>query len=594
MRVVTRWPSSERTSIGSERRIVVSFGLRVRAPFASVKRSLMRRLPPSTVCTNVSPVTHFPVPKPPGIAAVPPFAIGKRKSRTRWPVTSGMVGMSRSRTGRARRTGHVWTSFTCSPLSSWTTTSSTLNVPSLSWATFPPRKFGGTMIRCSTFFASCTVPTTSPGATAWPCFTFGLNLQDFSLVSPGDFTPRRMKSPITFWRIGSGRWTPSYMLPRSPGPSSTTRGAPVSRTTSPGLTPLVSSYTWMTVLSPMIWMTSPRSCSSPTNWTSYIRGRSPVAVTTGPATRKISPVPFPATPLSVCFIVIVRAPCSNHLYRSTPIARLIFSRRSSSSRLPTAITTGRGVVSRRCRRPWLRAFMSSALKIRIPTFESSRTFATCDSRFSGLTLKVLRTPASLNPWTNSSRPTAASSISYPQELSDHFRGQAALLSPGDDPKVLDLAVFPHDVVEDDQDGQRVDVCVPARLEKMELFDRSDQLPDAHRLEVLQLRGKVLRERVVSKTGRETVHVQRHHLREFRGGNLEASFHKGVVRQRGLRCPETQEGFHIHDVDLAADEFPHEASPLRPLRHHGEEVFVVELRNEVFPFVPLRDLGGFLP
>src|SRR6266480_4133011 len=35
-----------------------------------------------------------------------------------------------------------------------TTTSSTLNVPSLSWATFPPRKFGGTMIRCSTFFAS--------------------------------------------------------------------------------------------------------------------------------------------------------------------------------------------------------------------------------------------------------------------------------------------------------------------------------------------------------------------------------------------------------------------------------------------------------
>src|SRR5256885_11706778 len=315
------------------------------------------------------------------------------------------------------------------------------------------------------------------------------------------------------------------MLPRSPGPSSTTRGAPVSKTVSPGFTPLVSSYTWMTVLSPMIWMTSPRSCSSPTNWTSYIRGRSPVAVTTGPATRKISPVPFPATPLSGCFIAIVRAPCSNHLYRSTPIARLIFSRRSSSSRLPTAITTGRGVVSRRCRRPWLRAFMSSALKIRIPTFESSRTFATCDSRVSGLTLKVLRTPASLNPWTNSSRPTAASSISDHQELSDHFRGQAALLAPGDDPQVLDLAVFPHDVVEDDQDGQRVDVCVPARLKKMELFDRSDQLPDGHHLAVPQLRGTLLRERVVSQTGRDTVHVQRHHLREFRGGNLEASFHR---------------------------------------------------------------------
>src|SRR5207247_1292531 len=48
----------------------------------------------------------------------------------------------------------------------------------------------------------------------------------------------------------------------------------------------------MIVFSPTIWMTSPSSCSSPTNWTSYIRGRSPVAVTTGPATRKISPVSF--------------------------------------------------------------------------------------------------------------------------------------------------------------------------------------------------------------------------------------------------------------------------------------------------------------
>src|SRR2546421_7610180 len=233
----------------------------------------------------------------------------------------------------------------------------------------------------------------------------------------------------------------------------------------------------MTVLSPMIWMPSPRSCSSPTNWTSYIRGRSPVAVTTGPATRKISPVPFPATPLSVCFIAIVRAPCSNHLYRSTPMARLIFSRRSSSSRLPTAITTGRGVVWRRCRRLLLRAFMSSALKIRMPTFESSRTFATCDSRFSRLTLNVLRTPASLNPWTNSSRPTAASSISDHQELSDHFRGQAALLPPCDDPQVLDLAVLPNDVVEDDQDGQWVDVCVPTGLQEMELLDGSDELPN---------------------------------------------------------------------------------------------------------------------
>src|SRR3990170_1648323 len=82
------------------------------------------------------------------------------------------------------------------------------------------------------------------------------------------------------------------MCPRSPGPSSTVRGRPVSITGSPGRTPEVSSYTWMTVLSPAILMTSPMSCSVPTNTTSYIRGWSPVAVTTGPATRKISPVPF--------------------------------------------------------------------------------------------------------------------------------------------------------------------------------------------------------------------------------------------------------------------------------------------------------------
>src|SRR5207247_6636022 len=50
----------------------------------------------------------------------------------------------------------------------------------------------------------------------------------------------------------------------------------------------------MIVLSPTTWMTSPSSCSSPTNWTSYIRGRRPVAVTTGPATRKISPGVLPA------------------------------------------------------------------------------------------------------------------------------------------------------------------------------------------------------------------------------------------------------------------------------------------------------------
>src|SRR5437879_6053227 len=300
----------------------------------------------------------------------------------------------------------------------------------------------------------------------------------------------------------------------------------------------------MIVFSPMIWMTSPSSCSSPTNWTSYIRGRSPVAVTTGPATRKISPVPFPATRFSLCFTAMFRAPCSNHLYRSTPIARLIFSRRSSSSRFPTAMTTGRGVVSSRCRRPWLRAPMSSALRIRMPTFASSRTFATCASNWSRATLNVLRTPASLNPWTNSSRPTAASSISDHQELSDDFGGQAALLPPGDDPQVLDLAVLPDDVIEDDEDGERIHIGVPTRLQEMEFLNRSDQLPHAEGLEVFEPRGEVLREGVVSEATREAVHVQGHHLGEFCHGNLEASLDERLVRQGRLRGPTPEEGFQL--------------------------------------------------
>src|SRR2546422_10816053 len=50
-------------------------------------------------------------------------------------------------------------------------------------------------------------------------------------------------------------------------------------------------------------MTSPRSCSVPTTWTPSMRGWSPVAVTTGPATRKISPAPLTAA-FSALFIAM--------------------------------------------------------------------------------------------------------------------------------------------------------------------------------------------------------------------------------------------------------------------------------------------------
>jgi len=151
--------------------------------------------------------TVFPVPNPPGIAAVPPFAIGNRKSKTRCPVTRGIDGSSFSLTGRGRRTGHVCMSVSLA-VSSSTTVSSTRNSPAFTSFTVP-ETFGGTMTRCSTNFASCTVPRTCPGCTLSPGFTVGRNGHLFWRSSPGARTPRSTKSPIFALRTGSGRWIPS-------------------------------------------------------------------------------------------------------------------------------------------------------------------------------------------------------------------------------------------------------------------------------------------------------------------------------------------------------------------------------------------------
>src|SRR5207245_4341439 len=122
---------------------------------------------------------------------------------------------------------------------------------------------------------------------------------------------------------------------------------------------------------------------------------------------------------------------------------------------------------------------------------SSRTFATCASTASRPTLNVFRTPASLNPWTNSSRPTAASSILDHQEVSDDFGRQRTLLPSRDDSKVLDLPLLPHDVIEDWQDGPRVAAPVVPRLEQAELFDRANDLTTPERLQALPPGAQVL-------------------------------------------------------------------------------------------------------
>src|SRR6266513_2352862 len=50
----------------------------------------------------------FPVPKAPGMVAVPPFAIGKKKSIMRWPVSRGVLLGSLRLKPLAVRTGQVF------------------------------------------------------------------------------------------------------------------------------------------------------------------------------------------------------------------------------------------------------------------------------------------------------------------------------------------------------------------------------------------------------------------------------------------------------------------------------------------------------
>ena len=50
----------------------------------------------------------LPVPKPPGMAAVPPFASGNMVSRIRCPVISGFTAGKRLADGLGIRMGHFW------------------------------------------------------------------------------------------------------------------------------------------------------------------------------------------------------------------------------------------------------------------------------------------------------------------------------------------------------------------------------------------------------------------------------------------------------------------------------------------------------
>lgn len=88
--------------------------------------------------------------------------------------------------------------------------------------------------------------------------------QYLSVSSEDTDAPLLMNAPDCSSIALSGRSMPSKMLSMMPGPSRTFIGAPVPVTGSPGLRPVVSSYTWIVVSLSVMPMTSPTRFCSPT------------------------------------------------------------------------------------------------------------------------------------------------------------------------------------------------------------------------------------------------------------------------------------------------------------------------------------------
>src|SRR2546426_223351 len=265
-------------------------------------------------------------------------------------------------------------------------------------------------------------------------------------------------------------------------------------------------------------------------------------------------------------------------------------RRSSSSAAPTAITTGRATVSSRRRIEWLRPFMSAVLKTRMPTAGSSRTSAILFSMSSFELATVRRTPMSLNPWTKSSRPTAAISISHHQELPNHIDGKPALLPAGDEPNVLHLTVFPQDVVEDREDRQRMEMRVLRRLDQVDLLDLPQERPDPGGLDPLQVARDLVVEGIRAQAGHQRGLVEPHHPAEIGLGHLVPARQKDGAVEGGFCGPDPEECLQIHDVDLPLDELPHESIRVRRGRDRLEEFHVIDPGNAVLPSGPVLDLG----
>ncbi len=151
-------------------------------------------------------MTVLPVPKPPGMAAVPPLEMGNRVSRILWPVKRGMSGMSFLFTGRPNLTGHlciIMTSFPSIVAMVWSTVKSPLFISS----TVPLMSLG-TRMRW-VMLLSGAVPMIWPPVTLSPFLTTGVKAYLALRSSPGAATPRLMKSPMAAISTGSGLRIPS-------------------------------------------------------------------------------------------------------------------------------------------------------------------------------------------------------------------------------------------------------------------------------------------------------------------------------------------------------------------------------------------------
>ena len=192
---------------------------------------------------SASSSTVLPVPKPPGMAALPPCATGNRQSRMRWPVTSGALVGTRRATGRGTRTGQAWLiassrrlAVAPSPWRSTHTGASSAYSPAATTDSTMPAASGGARQRCVRPVAELASPITAPGASSAPAAMPRREVEACRrrrCACPAARTPIRPPTTAAAGRRRCGR--------AAPGPSRMVSACPSPCTSVPGRRPVVSS-----------------------------------------------------------------------------------------------------------------------------------------------------------------------------------------------------------------------------------------------------------------------------------------------------------------------------------------------------------------